>query len=119
MNKKSLILIFGVFFILYPLILPAQVDQKTDTLSTVKINKSWVAQAIENTIWDSKIKEGNRMADFMNYLNKTTPARPLNSMYIKYLIKVDDSMGHNIWSISPVRGMSDQVIIYLHGGSYW
>ncbi len=118
MNKKSLILILGLFYLVLPLISQAQNDQEADTLSNAKQGKSWVAQAIENSIWDSKIKEGNKMADLMNYLNKTTPARPLNSMYIKFLINVDDSMGHNIWSIAPVRGMSDQVIIYLHGGSY-
>ncbi len=84
----------------------------------IKLKQSLAAQIIENSMRSSKVKEGNRLADYMNYLNKTTPARPLNSLYLRFDIDVDDRLGHNVWTIEPTKDMSDKVIIYLHGGSY-
>ncbi|MCF7833045.1 MAG: alpha/beta hydrolase [Candidatus Marinimicrobia bacterium] len=83
-----------------------------------KLEQSMAAQLIENAMRSSKVKEGNRLADYVNYLNKTTPARPLNAMYLVYDIDVDDRLGHNVWTIEPVKDLSDKVVIYLHGGSY-
>ncbi|MEA2077386.1 MAG: alpha/beta hydrolase fold domain-containing protein [Candidatus Marinimicrobia bacterium] len=117
-------LIFSVVLmtaLLFPQFLQAQFFTFIDSLEAqmkIRQGQSWVAQMIENSMRSSKVKEGNRLADYMNYLNKITPARPLNSLYLLYDIDVDDSLGHNVWTIEPVKDMSEKVIIYLHGGSY-
>ncbi|MCK5817591.1 MAG: alpha/beta hydrolase fold domain-containing protein, partial [Candidatus Marinimicrobia bacterium] len=119
MKNKILPILLSLF--LLTVILQAQTVVEPDSEKIIDkdtYEKSWVAQAIEKTMWDSKIKEGNSLLEFMNYLNKTTPARPLNSMYLKYLIEVNDSLGHKVWTLEPVVDKSDEVIIYLHGGSY-
>ena len=119
MKNKILLILLSLF--LLTAILQAQILAEPDSENVIDENtyeKSWIAQAIEKTIWDSKIKEGNSLFDFMNYLNKTTPARPLNSMYFMYLIGIDDKLGHRVWSLEPLNNKSDEVIIYLHGGSY-
>ena len=120
LSTKFIVMILLVFIIL-PNLLLSQVIMCPDTMEvhmSIKLNQSWVSQIIENSMRSSNIKEGNRLADYMNYLNKTTPARPLNSMYLIYDIDVDDRLGHNVWTIEPVKNMSDKVVLYLHGGSY-
>jgi acetyl esterase/lipase len=106
---------------LIPSLLVSQITFFQDSLEVqmnIREGQSWIAQLIENSMRSANIKDGNRLANYMNYLNKTTPARPLNSMYLKYDIEVDDSLGHNVWSIEPVWNMSEKVVIYLHGGAY-
>jgi len=106
---------------LLPISLISQEISFLDSLEAqmkIREGQSLIAQIIENSMRISKMKEGNRLADYINYPNKATPARPLNAMYLLYDIDVDDRLGHNVWTIEPVKDMSDKVIIYLHGGSY-
>jgi acetyl esterase/lipase len=119
MKNKILLTLLSLF--LLTAILQAQMVVEPDSEKVIDkdtYEKSWVAQAIEKSIWDSKIKEGNSLFDFMNYLNKTTPARPLNNMYFRYLVGIDDNLGHRVWSLEPLKDKSDEVVIYLHVGSY-
>jgi len=119
MKNKILLILLSLF--LLSVILQAQTLAEPDSEKVIikdTYEKSWIAQTIEKTIWDSKIKEGNSLFEFMNYLNKKTPAKPLNSMYFMYLIGVDNNLGHKVWSLEPLEDKSDEVIIYLHGGSY-
>ncbi|MCK4530654.1 MAG: alpha/beta hydrolase fold domain-containing protein, partial [Candidatus Marinimicrobia bacterium] len=122
LNKKiSCFMIILTMAILLPFCLFSQEISCPDSqkvMMNIKQKQSLAAQIIENSMWNSKVKEGNRLADYINYLNKITPARPLNSMYLLYDIDVDDGLGHNVWTIEPVKDMSEKVIIYLHGGSY-
>lgn len=118
-NRVALLLI--LLFLLPNSILFSQIFTFLDSLEVqmkIREGQSIAAQIIENSMRSSKVKEGNRLADYMNYLNKTTPARPLNGMYLLYDIDVDDRLGHNVWTIEPVKDLSDKVVIYLHGGSY-
>jgi acetyl esterase/lipase len=117
--KKLRILLVGLFLLL--MVANAQEticpDSKEEDM-LVKQGQSTIARWIEEAMRSTNVKQGNRLADYINYLNKTTPARPLNSMYLLFDIDVDDRLGHNVWTIEPPKDMSDHVVIYLHGGSY-
>ena len=89
-----------------------------EEIMNIKLKKSWATQIIENSMRSINIKEGNRLSNYINSLNKSTPAKPLQSMFLIYDIEVDDHLGHNVWTIEPKKDMSEKVVIYLHGGSY-
>lgn len=84
----------------------------------IRQGESMICSLIKDAMRTANLKEGNRLRDYFNHMNKTTPARPLNSMYLLFDIDVDDRLGHNVWTIEPTRDMSEKVVIYLHGGSY-
>jgi acetyl esterase/lipase len=117
--KRFRILLIGLFLLF--IVANAQETSCPDSKEEdmlVKQGQSTIARWIEEAMRSSNVKKGNRLADYINYLNKTTPARPLNSMYLMFDIDVDDRLGHNIWTLEPPKDMSDHVVIYLHGGSY-
>ena len=94
-------------------------DTLEENTMTIRQGQSTIARWIEDAMRSSNVKSGqNRLADFVNKRNKEVPARPLNSMYLLFDIEVDDSYGHNVWNIEPIKDMSDKLVIYLHGGSY-
>ena len=74
---------------------------------TIRQEKSTISRWIEEAMRSSNVKEGNRLADYINYLNKITPDRPLNSMYLKFDFDDDrTATGHErSCSDLPSRGI--------------
>lgn len=82
------------------------------------LEQSWIARMLESSMRSANIKEGGRLSDFINNRTKKTPARPMANMYLRFDIEVDDTHGHNVWSISPKNEMGEKLVLYLHGGAY-
>ena len=115
--------LFGIicFMIAFPLLISAQqldMNKECEVSMKIRQEKSWVTQLIENTMKRANVKEGNPLYRFINEMTRTTPARPPQSMFLKFDIQIDELFGRNVWNIEPRTELSDKIVIYLHGGSY-
>ena len=117
----SLISAMVLLFLLIPCVVFAQTfdpELCKDEVMGDTLGQSWVARFLESSMRSANVKEGGRLADYINKRTKEVPARPLTGMYLRYDIDVDDRWGHNIWTLEPPKDLGNKVILYLHGGAY-
>jgi acetyl esterase/lipase len=119
MKSNFTALLITILFIFSSSIIKSQIKIDSSTIYIHSENTSFTAKVIKSAFYLYGKKRGSKEIKHANQKTSTEVATSVpRSIQKNYLVQESVVNNKKVWTIKPKENASDQVVLYLHGGTY-